>query len=294
MIARSGISTRTASPAQAVATQSTISSPVFHTMRADTGTGAHTVIGAAGVLIALRVMAREPHSLGMVGLSSYGSTLQDDRSGSQRYPEVGPRVATMCACWGVYGALLVRLGSRGQEAHVSVDSEFRDFVAARSSSLRRTAYLLTGDQGHADDLVQTALTKVYLSWERIRNGYAAEAYARRTLVTTYTSWWRRRSWQERPTETLGERDQPDHTDALVDRADLRHQLRSLPRQQRAVIVLRFYEDLTTAATADALGISVGTVKSYTSRALATLRIQLTDRPTADAIRSTRSDHAEHE
>ena len=177
---------------------------------------------------------------------------------------------------------------------MSVENEFRDFVAARSSSLRRTAYLLTGDQGHADDLVQTALTKVYLSWERIRDAHAAEAYARRTLVTTYTSWWRRKSWQERPAENLGEWDQPDHTDALIDRADLRNQLRALPRQQRAVIVLRFYEDLTTAATADALGISVGTVKSYTSRALATMRIQLTDRPTADAIRPTRSDHANHE
>ena len=190
-------------------------------------------------------------------------------------------MATMCECWGVYVASLSpgRLDGDGQEMVVSVENEFRDFVAARASSLRRTAYLLTGDHGHADDLVQTALTKVYLSWDRIRDAYAAEAYARRTLFTTYTSWWRRRSWQERPAENLGERDQPDHTDALADQADLRHQLRALPRQQRAVIVLRFYEDLTAAATAEALGISVGTVKSYTSRALATLRIQLTDRPT---------------
>ncbi len=177
---------------------------------------------------------------------------------------------------------------------MTIEDEFRDFVAARASSLRRTAYLLTADQGHADDLLQTALTKVYLSWDRIRDPHAAEAYARRTLVTTYTSWWRRRSWQERPAEHLGERDQPDHTDALIDRADLRQQLRSLPRQQRAVIVLRFYEDLTVAATADALGISVGTVKSYTSRALVAMRIQLTARPTARAIATGGSDHADHE
>lgn len=186
------------------------------------------------------------------------------------------------------------LGGGRWEVSVSVEDEFRDFVIARASSLRRTAYLLTGDEGHADDLLQTALTKVYLSWERIRDVRAAEAYARRTLVTTYTSWWRRRSWQERPAETVGERDQPDHTDALIDRTDLRQQLRSLPRQQRAVIVLRFYDDLTVAATADALGISAGTVKSYTSRALAAMRIQLTDRPTVNAIRHTGSNHAQHE
>lgn len=205
-------------------------------------------------------------------------------------------VATVCESWSVYVTLPVQLvGWRSlAEVYVSAEDEFRDFVVARASSLRRTAYLLTGDPGHADDLLQTTLTKVYLSWDRIRDLHAAEAYARRTLVTTYTSWWRRRSWRERPAETVGECDQPDHTDAVVERTDLRQQLRSLPRQQRAVIVLRFYEDLTVAATADALGISTGTVKSYSSRALAAMRVKLADRPTANAISTLGSDHAQHE
>ena len=79
-----------------------------------------------------------------------------------------------------------------------VRTDFDDFVASRSRSLLGTAYLLTGDHQHAEDLLQTALISIYLRWDRLRDPGAAEQYVRRTLVTTYTSWWRRRSWRERP------------------------------------------------------------------------------------------------
>jgi RNA polymerase sigma-70 factor (sigma-E family) len=157
---------------------------------------------------------------------------------------------------------------------MAAEDDFREFAVARARSLRRTAYLLTGDHQHAEDLLQTTLTKVYLAWDRIRDPHAVEAYARRTLVTTYTSWWRRRSWQERPVDEIADHAEPDLADDVVSRADLWRMLHELPRQQRAVIVLRFYEDLSILATADVLGIGAGTVKSHTSRALSALRVRL--------------------
>ena len=176
---------------------------------------------------------------------------------------------------------------------MSVEEDFGAFAVARGRSLRRLAFLLTGDHHHAEDLLQTTLTKVYLSWDKIRDQRNADAYARRILATTYTSWWRRRSWQERPADRIGERDQPDRTDDIVERAELRRLLHELPRQQRAVVVLRFYEDLTVADTAAALGIGVGTVKSYTSRALAAMRVQLGDTPRSRARLESGSNHADH-
>ena len=175
---------------------------------------------------------------------------------------------------------------------MSVEDDFGAFAVARGRSLRRLAYLLTGDHHHAEDLLQVTLTKVYLSWDKIRDQRNADAYARRVIATTYTSWWRRRSWQERPADHIGERDQPDHTDDIVERAELRRLLHALPRQQRAVVVLRFYEDLTVADTAEALGIGVGTVKSYTSRALAAMRVQLGDTPRAAARHESGSSNAD--
>lgn len=156
----------------------------------------------------------------------------------------------------------------------SVEAEFRQFVAARSGALLRTAYLLVGDWAHAEDVLQTALTKTYLAWRRLGQIEAVEAYARRVLVTTATSWWRRRWHGERPTQFLPDRPAPDRIDEQVERQALwRHVLR-LPPRQRAVLVLRFYEDLTEAATARVLGVSVGTVKSQCARALTTLRARL--------------------
>ena len=146
---------------------------------------------------------------------------------------------------------------------------FEEFVASRGRDLWRTAWLLTGDTHKAEDLVQTALMKCWRRWSSIADDGAVEAYVRRTMVNTYTDWWRRRWNGERPTEVM-----PDvvHRDAdSGDRQDTLAALASLPRGQRAVLVLRFYEDLTEAQTAEALGISVGTVKSQTSRALSALR-----------------------
>ncbi|MEU1751498.1 SigE family RNA polymerase sigma factor [Micromonospora matsumotoense] len=155
-----------------------------------------------------------------------------------------------------------------------LEDEFRDFVAARSSSLLRTAYLLAGDWATAEDLLQTALTKTYLAWRRLGGIEAVEPYARRVLVNTSTSWWRRRWHGERPTEVLPERAGVDEIAQQLDRDALWRHLRALPARQRAVLVLRYYEDLSEAQTAALLEISPGTVKSQTSRALATLRRRL--------------------
>ncbi|WFE63831.1 SigE family RNA polymerase sigma factor [Micromonospora sp. WMMD714] len=155
-----------------------------------------------------------------------------------------------------------------------LEDEFRDFVAARSGALLRTAYLLTGDWATAEDLLQTALTKTYLAWRRLGGIEAVEPYARRVLVNTSTSWWRRRWHGERPTEILPERAGVDEIAQHLDRDLLWGHLRALPARQRAVLVLRYYEDLSEAQTAALLEISPGTVKSQTSRALATLRRRL--------------------
>ncbi|MGW0502509.1 SigE family RNA polymerase sigma factor [Micromonospora sp. NPDC003241] len=155
-----------------------------------------------------------------------------------------------------------------------LEDEFRDFVTARSAALLRTAYLLTGDWGTAEDLLQTALTKTYLAWKRLGGIEAIEPYARRVMVNTSTSWWRRRWHGERPTEVLPERAAADAIEQQLDRDVLWRHLRALPARQRAVLVLRYYEDMSEAQTAALLEISPGTVKSQTSRALATLRRRL--------------------
>ncbi|MGN9889883.1 SigE family RNA polymerase sigma factor [Micromonospora sp. L31] len=155
-----------------------------------------------------------------------------------------------------------------------LEEEFRDFVAARSSALLRTAYLLAGDWATAEDLLQTALTKTYLACKRLGGIEAIEPYARRVMVNTSTSWWRRRWHGERPTEVLPERAGVDEIEQQLDRDVLWRHLTALPARQRAVLVLRFYEDMSEAQTAALLEISPGTVKSQTSRALATLRRRL--------------------
>ena len=157
------------------------------------------------------------------------------------------------------------------------DEEFRAFVAARSPALLRTSCLLVGgDWALAEDLLQAALTKTYLAWGRIEDRGAVEAYVRRTLATTATSWWRRRWHGERSTDVLPEGADPDRSAVVDERDALWRHVRALPAKQRAVLVLRFYEDLSEAETARTLGVSPGTVKSHTSRALATLRAALAE------------------
>jgi RNA polymerase sigma-70 factor (sigma-E family) len=150
---------------------------------------------------------------------------------------------------------------------------FEEFVLARSDRLLRTAYLLTRDHALAEDLLQTALAKAWSSWHRIEAD--PESYVRRILVNTFSTWWRRRWNGELPTEELPEPAgrHPYHGGPdMAESTDLWAAVGRLPKRQRAVVVLRFYEDMSEAATADLLGVSPGTVKSQTAKALAKLRI----------------------
>ena len=161
----------------------------------------------------------------------------------------------------------------GEDPVRTSDAAFTEFVRARSGALLRTAYLLTGDRGLAEDLLQTVLAKTYVAWGRIREPAAAEGYVRKALVNTATTWWRAKRWRnEKPSgEELPEGVAPARTDEIDARRELWALVQSLPTRQRAVVVLRFYEDLTEAETANILGCSVGTVKSQSSRALGRLR-----------------------
>ncbi len=149
----------------------------------------------------------------------------------------------------------------------------REFVAARWHPLARTAYLLTGDVHEAEDLVQTTMVRMHRHWTRIERRDAPQAYARTVLVHLATSSWRRRR-RMLPTEVLPERTAVDEVARSDERDALLAACRTLPPRMRAVLVLRCFEDLTEAQTAQALGVSTGTVKSQTSKALARLRAVL--------------------
>jgi RNA polymerase sigma-70 factor (sigma-E family) len=154
------------------------------------------------------------------------------------------------------------------------DGEFTEFVHAEWPGLYRTAYLMLGDHQLAEDLVQTALAKTYASWRNVENHASAPAYARVVLANTAASWFRKRSWRnEHPTERIpdhGVEQDPSTRPAVLDA------LATLAPRQRAVVVLRYYDDLSVREVAQALGISEGTVKSQTSDALAHLRRALTE------------------
>ncbi len=152
---------------------------------------------------------------------------------------------------------------------------FRDFVVARSPSYLRTAYLLTGDWGHAEDLVQTALAKVYRHWGRLSEHGALDASVRKAMVNIRTSWWRRAWKAEHATAVLPEVADRDRAGDYDERDRLRRALATLPERQRAVVVLRHYDDLPEQEVARLLGCSTGTVKSQCSRGLAKLRDTLT-------------------
>lgn len=154
---------------------------------------------------------------------------------------------------------------------MDVDRDFAEFVSARWPSLYRLAYLLTASPSDAEDLVQTVLEKAYVRWNRISQMDYAEAYVRRMLVTSMLS-GRRRFWhRERPTEHLPEGTGGSIELGVVDHSLLWPLVCALPDRQRAVIVLRFYEDMSEAQIADTLGCAPGTVKSRTSAAKAALR-----------------------
>ena len=157
--------------------------------------------------------------------------------------------------------------------HASDVTAFSEFVEARSSSLFRTAYLMVGDHQLAQDLLQEALVKTLIAWPRLRDRANVDAYTRRIIVTTSISWRRRRSFHERPTGTLPERvdPDPDPVEAVVTHDAVIAALLTVPPRQRAAIVLRYYQDLTEAETADAMGCSVGAVKSQVAAGLKRLR-----------------------
>jgi RNA polymerase sigma-70 factor (sigma-E family) len=149
--------------------------------------------------------------------------------------------------------------------------DFAEFVAARSGALLRTAYLLTGDHHEAEDLVQTALIKVVPRWGRLRE---PEPYVRRVLVNESISRWRRRRWRETSVPEVHDRTITGHD--VDEQLVLRQALARLAPRQRAVVVLRYFDDLTEAQTAGVLGISLGTVKSQSRDALARLRVLVPD------------------
>jgi RNA polymerase sigma-70 factor (sigma-E family) len=149
---------------------------------------------------------------------------------------------------------------------------FAVFATANARRLRHAARLLTGDDARAEDLVQTALARAYLRWDRIRADDPM-AYVRRVLFSVHADGWRRRWRQEYPTGELPDRAAPgDHADEQAERDRLRAALAGLTPRERAVVVLRFYEDLGERETAAALGLAVGTVKSTCARALRKLRV----------------------
>lgn len=149
--------------------------------------------------------------------------------------------------------------------------EFTGFVAARRASLLRAALVLTTDRSDAEDLLQAALARTYLAWERINDRTALDGYVRRAMVNINISWWRRRRLREYPTDELPDMPVADHARHSELRDTLERLLDRLPARQRAAVVLRYYEDLTEGEIAETLGVSVGTVKSTVSRAMAKLR-----------------------
>ncbi|WP_449062264.1 SigE family RNA polymerase sigma factor [Planomonospora algeriensis] len=150
--------------------------------------------------------------------------------------------------------------------------EFREYVVARGPALLRAARQVTGNPNDAEDLLQAALAKTYMAWDRIEDRAALDGYVRRAMVNINISWWRRRKLEEYPSEEVPEpvatgvqRHLPERVEQALD---------GLPARMRAAIVLRYYEDMTEPEIAKALGVSVGTVKSTVSRGMAKLRCAL--------------------
>ncbi|MFG2379197.1 SigE family RNA polymerase sigma factor [Streptomyces sp. NPDC048504] len=154
------------------------------------------------------------------------------------------------------------------------EREFREFVAARSRSLLHSAYLLTGDWEQGRDLLQTALASTARRWSRLRDRQQPETYVRRALYHAHVDRFRLLSWgKETVTDKLPDSSAQtaDLADTVVQRQDIMAALRRLPRRQRAVIVLRYFEDRPDQEIAAILGIAQGTVRSQTHKALASLR-----------------------
>ncbi|MFJ5778569.1 SigE family RNA polymerase sigma factor [Streptomyces sp. NPDC093094] len=166
-------------------------------------------------------------------------------------------------------------GPAGRALPYTTYPSFSSYVRARRPVLLRTARSLTSNANDAEDLLQTALTKTYVAWERIEDHRALDGYVRRALLNTRTSQWRKRKVDEFTCDELPE---PEPSAGQADTAERQalhdamwRAILKLPARQRAMVVLRYYEDLSEAQTAQVLGVSVGTVKSAVSRALGKLR-----------------------
>jgi RNA polymerase sigma-70 factor (sigma-E family) len=165
------------------------------------------------------------------------------------------------------------------------EREFREYVQERLTGWRRSAYLLCGDPHTADDVVSAMLAKLLRHWRRVGGLAGRDAYVRRMLVTTFLD-ERRRPWRhEHPTEAVPEPEPLPEID-VTDRLELMAALDRLPPRCRAVLVLRFFEDLSVEQTAEVLGCAPGTVKAHTHQGLATLRTAL--RPDPDDVFDTRA------
>lgn len=154
------------------------------------------------------------------------------------------------------------------------EADFDEFMTAQWAPLFRTAYLLTGDYQLAEDLLQTAFAKVFLSWSKVSRMGQPVAYTRKIVTNQAMSWWRRRSSSEVPTLDMPSGDQVGHEDRVTQASVVWAALATLPARQRAVMVLRYYEDLSETEIADTLGISTGSVKSHASAARAALAQRL--------------------
>ncbi|WP_374969744.1 SigE family RNA polymerase sigma factor [Terrabacter sp. BE26] len=171
-----------------------------------------------------------------------------------------------------------------------VDEEFTSFVAAHSMALLRYAHLLTGCPADAEELLQDTLERVYLSWDRVVRAGMPVAYTRSALARNHISRWRRltrrRATEERTSSDRSLGRGEGFSTAPEERDAMWRLLATLPPRQRVVLVLRFYEDLPEKDIADALGVSVGTVKSQLSRGLSTLRTRhaLAERPLQEELR----------
>lgn len=149
----------------------------------------------------------------------------------------------------------------------SDEERFTDFVRVHSPSLFRTAFLMTGDYQRAEDLLQATLVRLYQRWHRIEAMERPLGYARKVLINQATSWWHRRSSHEVPMLLIDEPSWGGGVDEATEHARVWGAVLSLPPRQRAVLVLRYYEDLAEAAIAETLGMAPGTVKSHSHAAL---------------------------
>jgi RNA polymerase sigma-70 factor (sigma-E family) len=204
------------------------------------------------------------------------STLAGRRAGRSGTLSVVPDLpaAAGTAASGVTGVTGVTRVPRQGPARPAAYPSFSSYVRARGPVLLRTARSLTANPSDAEDLLQTALAKTFVAWERIEDHRALDGYVRRALLNTRTSQWRKRRVDEYACDELPEPPgsrEPDPAERQVLHDAMWRAVMKLPERQRAMVVLRYYEDLSEAQTAEVLGVSVGTVKSAVSRALGKLR-----------------------